>query len=167
MDGTHSTSRSHVSGHRKGPRGIRAVRRRTRERPDALHQAVLGVLNTAGTPTTRMAGRPGNADLWSAQRPGGPRRRRLQPSGWLSSWRISLKAGWRATAERWPALPVGSGIAPRSEATGATPIEQKRGQALDRRMALFSARPSPGRTARDSGAPVSDRHRAGARNLRL
>ena len=50
--------------------------------------------------------------------PRGPRRRRPQPSGWFSSRRVPLKAGWRATAERWPVL----------------------------------------------GAPVSDRHRAGARN---
>ena len=54
-----------------------------------------------GTPTS------GQFSRWGpAQRPAGPRRRRPQPSGWFPSRRVPLKAGWRATAERWLVLPA-------------------------------------------------------------
>ena len=40
--------------------------------------------------------RQGNADLRSAQRPAGPRRRGPQPSEWLLSRRVPRRTGWRA-----------------------------------------------------------------------
>ena len=66
-----------------------------------------------GTPKAGMARGSGNADLWSAQRPAGPRRRRPQPSGWFPSRRVPLK-GRMARDSGPPPGELATGLRPAS-----------------------------------------------------
>ena len=85
---TYPTGQSSTQARERRPPAGTAARRAAAAPPPTVGMVPF----SARTPPGRAARRPGNADLRSAQRPTGPRRRRPQPSGWLPSRRVPHRA---------------------------------------------------------------------------